>query len=172
MTYGSTWKGKNLKFDTSGGLVQLRFRYAENTRALLPAKSRSPKFSVSISGGAAADFVAHFSGKHQRDHFLVCPPRPQRMLKRGWPVVFRRSLRESVLSKSRRVARETSRKFAFAIVLAWPWPDDCLYQSRPRFPGGYGTENAGGAGSSLPGVRLRRGLAGAPHAPAPAREPV
>ena len=118
-----------LEFDTSGGLI---FRYPENPRAL-PAKSPSPKFSVSISGGAAAPFVAHFSGKHQRDHFLVCPPRPQRMLKRGWPVVLRRSLRESViLPKSRRVARETSWKFAFAIVLAWPWPDDCLYQSRPR----------------------------------------
>jgi hypothetical protein len=138
MTYGSTWKGKNLKFDTSGGLMQFRFRYRENTRALLRAKSRSPKFSVSIPGGAPADFVAPFSGEHQRDHFLVCPPRPQRMLKRGWPAVPRRSLRESViLSKSRRVARETAWKFALAIVLARPWPDDCLYQSRPRFPGGY-----------------------------------
>ena len=55
-----------LKFDTSGELIQFRFRYAENTRALLLAKSLPPKFSVSISGGAAAHFVAHFSGKHQR----------------------------------------------------------------------------------------------------------
>ena len=88
MTYGSNWKEKNLKFDTSGGLIQFRFRfrYAENARALRPAKSLSPKFSVSISGGATADIVDHFSGKHQRDHFLVCPPRPQRMLKRGWPL--------------------------------------------------------------------------------------
>ena len=38
------------KFDTSGRLI---FKYAENIRALLPAKSLSPKFSVSISGGAA-----------------------------------------------------------------------------------------------------------------------
>ena len=94
---GPNWKRKNLKFDTSGGLIQFRFRYAENTHALLPAKCLSPKFSVSISGGAAADFVAHFSGKHQRDHFLVCPPRPQRMLKRDWPVALRRSLRKSVI---------------------------------------------------------------------------
>ena len=64
MTYGSNSKGKNLKFDTSGGLIQFRFRfrYAENTRALLPAKSLSPKFSVSICGAAAAaNFVNHFS---------------------------------------------------------------------------------------------------------------
>jgi hypothetical protein len=40
---------------------------------LLPAKSLPPKFSVSISVSAAADFVAHFSGKHHRDYFLVCP---------------------------------------------------------------------------------------------------
>jgi hypothetical protein len=31
-------------------------------------------FQVSISGGAAADFVAHFAGQHERDHFLVRPP--------------------------------------------------------------------------------------------------
>src|SRR5215471_19233868 len=43
---------------------------------LLPSIRRNHlNVSVSISGGAAA--VAHFSGKHQRDHFLVCPPRPQ-----------------------------------------------------------------------------------------------
>jgi hypothetical protein len=59
-----TSEGKKLKFDISGGLIQFRFKYAENTRALPPAKSLSPKFSVSISGGAAADFVLHFSGKH------------------------------------------------------------------------------------------------------------
>lgn len=55
-----------LKFDTSGELIQFRFRYAENTGALLLAKSLPPKFSVSICGGAAAYFVAHFSDKHQR----------------------------------------------------------------------------------------------------------
>lgn len=63
-------RGKKLKFDTSGELI---FRYAESARALLPAKSLPPKFSVSISVSAAADFVAHFSGKHHRDYFLVCP---------------------------------------------------------------------------------------------------
>ena|SRR5215831_11608028 len=48
-------EGKNLKFDTSGGLIQLRFRYAENTRALLPATSRPPKFSVSIEKKSIAE---------------------------------------------------------------------------------------------------------------------
>lgn len=46
-----------------------------------------------ISGGAAADFVAHSSCQHQRDHFLVRPPGPQRVLKRSGPVVLHEEVR-------------------------------------------------------------------------------
>ena len=77
MTYGSNWKGKDLKFDTSGELI---FRYAENTRPLLPAKSLSRMFSVSISGGAAPDFVARVVGGFESHRgrsaccFFIEPP--------------------------------------------------------------------------------------------------
>src|SRR5215472_4188399 len=82
MTYGVKLEGKNLKFNIFGGRNQFRFRfkYAENTRALRQAKFLLPTFSVSVSSGATADFVAHFFGKHQCDYFLICPPRPQRMM--------------------------------------------------------------------------------------------
>jgi len=44
--------------------------------------------------GAAADFLAHPPGKHQADHFLVCEPRPQRVVKRCRAIVLDEEVRE------------------------------------------------------------------------------
>lgn len=50
-------------------------------------------FGFLIPGRTAAHFLIHFPAQHQRDHFLVGPPRPQRVLKRGRPVVLHEEVR-------------------------------------------------------------------------------
>ncbi len=58
-----------------------------------------------LRGGAAAHFVAHFSGEHQRHHFLIRPPRPQWMLERRWPVVLHKEMgnpRQRIRNNKRR----------------------------------------------------------------------